>query len=277
MDTDTQTEVARHYTRAGLEEAILAALRQVGLDPDRIAPADLAPVDEFHLGWRPATAELATALGLGPDTRVLDIGAGLGGPARYFADTCGSRVVGIDLTPDFVATATALTRRTGLADRVGFREASALALPFSQGSFDAATLIHVGMNVADKARLFAEARRVLRPGGRFGLFEVMRTGDGEIPMPMPWASTAATSFVETPERYRALLADAGFRPVSERDRTAFVLDLVAKLRAKTEAEGHPVLGLHLLIGPEARDRVGSLVGCVESGLLAPVEMIAEAA
>jgi SAM-dependent methyltransferase len=274
---DTEAKVAQHYSRGDLAAGIRDALVRIGKDPDRLSPADLATVDEFHLGWLPATADIARAMKLAPGMRVLDIGSGLGGPARHFAAAHGCEVTGIDLTPEFVAVARELTEATGLSDRVTFHAGSALALPFEDAAFDAATLIHVGMNIADKARLFAETRRVLRPGGCFGIFDVMRIGEGEIPMPMPWANGAAMSFVEGAEVYRARLAGAGFRLVSARDRTPFVLDLAAELRARAEAEGSPVLGLHLVIGPEARPRVAALLGCLEAGLLAPIEMIVEAA
>ena len=121
---------------------------------------------------------------------LLDVGSGIGGPARTFADAFGCRVTGVDLTEEFVEAANALTRRCGLSDRVSFRQASALALPFADASFDAATLIHVGMNIEDKAGLFAEVRRVLKPDARFGVYDIMRVAEGEIPYPMPWAATA---------------------------------------------------------------------------------------
>jgi SAM-dependent methyltransferase len=274
---DVELEVARHYGRPELKNIVFEALRRSGKNPDDLAASDLAAFDEFHLGWRPQTVEFADVLDLQPGMAVLDVGAGLGGPARYFAEARGCDVTGIDLTPDFVALASDLTARTGLASRVRFVEGSALAMPFAAESFDVATLIHVGMNIAEKAGLFAEVRRVLRRSGRFGVFEVMRIGEGALPMPMPWADSEATSFVETPGTYRALLEAAGFHLTAERDRSGFVLDLAAKIRERIAVEGTPVLGLHLLIGPTAMERVGRLLAGVETGLVAPIEMVAEAA
>jgi ubiquinone/menaquinone biosynthesis C-methylase UbiE len=203
---------------------------------------------------------------------VLDVGSGIGGPARYFARTYGADVTGIDLTPAFVELATDLTARTGLADRVRFVEGSALALPFEVGRFDLATMNHVGMNIAEKATVFAEVRRVLKPGGRFVVYDLMRIGESELPMPMPWADTAETSFVETPDRYRALLEAAGFTVTGERDWTELVLDVAAEMRARIEREGMPVLGVHLLLGPTARDRLSRVVGAIRDRLLAPTEI-----
>ena len=208
---EVEREVARHYTQTELTRSVLAALRQAGKDPEALATGDLSGVDEFHSGWRPLTLALASELAPPPGTRLLDVGAGIGGPARHFAEAYGCDVTGIDLTPAFVELATELTARTGLADRVRFVTGSALAMPFPDDAFDLATMFHVGMNIADKAALFAEVARVLRPGGRFVVYDLMRTGDAPLPWPMPWADDASTSFVETPARYRELLEAAGFR------------------------------------------------------------------
>jgi ubiquinone/menaquinone biosynthesis C-methylase UbiE len=273
---DVESKVVRHYAQSDLTRTVLEALRAAGKNPDALDAADLSPVDEFHTGWAPQTVEMAKTLDLAPGVAVLDVGSGIGGPARYFARTYGCDVTGVDLTPEFVELATDLTARTGLADRACFVEGSALALPFGDGRFDLATMNHVGMNIADKATVFAEVRRVLRPGGRFVVYDLMRVGDGELPMPMPWADTEETSFVETPARYRALLADAGFTVAGERDWTDLVLAVAAEMRARIEREGMPVLGVHLLLGPTARDRLGRVVAAVRDGLLAPTEIDAVA-
>jgi SAM-dependent methyltransferase len=268
--------VVRHYAREGLEAAILQALAAAGVDTDRLTRADLHAVDEFHMGWHAATIALGHALRLAPGMSVLDVGSGLGGPARHFAEAHGCAVTGIDLTPDFVAAATGLTRRAGLADRVRFVEGSALAMPFGNGRFDAASLIHVGMNIPDKSRLFAEIRRVLRPGGRLAIYDLMRTGPGEIAMPMPWASTDEASFVEPPEAYAAALVAAGFRPEPAETRAARVLEQYRAIRARIAAEGAPLVGLQIVIGPDAGERVDRLARHIEAGILAPVEILAEA-
>lgn len=273
---DTERQVAAHYTRGSLLQAFLDALQQMGKDPERFAAMDLVTGDEFHLGGLPATVALAKGLGLAPGMHVLDAGSGIGGPARYFADAHKCRVTGVDLTQEFVDVANELTRRCGLGDLVSFRQGSVLDLPFGAGTFDAATLIHVGMNIADKARLFDNVRRVLKPGGMFCVYDVMRAGTGDLPFPMPWAQSSETSFVETPETYRRLLDAAGFTIEREENRRAFVLDLAREMREKIEKNGLPPLNAHILIGPEARVRLGNVTATLERGTIAPVEMIARA-
>jgi ubiquinone/menaquinone biosynthesis C-methylase UbiE len=273
---DTERQVATHYTHGSLLTAILDALKQMGKDPERFTAMDLSTGDEFHLGALPVTAALAKDLGLASGMHLLDIGCGIGGPARYFAEARKCRVTGIDLTEEFVQVAGELTRRCGLADLVTFRHGSALDLPFDDGSFDAATLIHVGMNILDKARLFEEARRVLKHGALFCVYDVMRAGEGDLPYPMPWAQSTETSFVETLETYRRLLSAAGFKIEREENRRAFVLDLAREMRMKIEKEGLPALNQHVLIGPAARERLGNVMATLERGTITPVEMIARA-
>jgi ubiquinone/menaquinone biosynthesis C-methylase UbiE len=271
---DVEGEVARHYTHSELTSTVLAALRQAGKDTEALATADISGVDEFHTGWRPLTLALAHNLAPAPGTRLLDVGAGIGGPARHFAEAHGCDVTGIDLTPAFVELATELTRRTGLAERVRFVRGSALAMPFPDAAFDLATMWHVGMNIADKPTLFAEVARVLRPGGRFVVYDLMQTGDAPLPWPMPWADDPATSFVETPARYRALLEAAGFRIEAERDWSDLVLETAARMRERLAAEGIPVIGLHLLMGPDGMDRLRKVGECVRDRRLAPVQLTA---
>jgi ubiquinone/menaquinone biosynthesis C-methylase UbiE len=272
MSSTEQLTVA-HYNRAELEQSILAGLAALGTGASA-NPEDLAAVDEFHMGGRAATLELAAALPLAPGTRVLDIGAGIGGTARHLAAAHGCRVTGVDLTPGYVATARHLNRLVGLDHKVGFEVGSADDLPFAAGSFDVATLLHVGMNIADKARLAAEAHRVLAPGGTFVVYDVMRTGSGEVSLPVPWATTPATSFLATPEDYRAVLAAAGFTVASERRRTELALASFRAMRERLATSGPPPLGLHLLMGETAPAKLANVMAGLESGTYAPIELIA---
>ena len=270
----TEEKVASHYTHGSLETAILQTLLADGKDIDNLRIRDLAGVDEFHLGRHAATVELARDLDLAAGLRLADIGSGLGGPARHFADAYGCTVSGIDLTEEFVRVADSLTVRCGLADQVSFQQGSALALPFESGSFDRATLIHVGMNIEDKARLFAEIRRILKPGSRFGLYEIMQMREGMLPYPMPWAMEPETSFVCSPDVYRYLLKEAGFAVEQEQDRSALAIRLVHEARARAAAGEARDQGFRTLMGPRAGERSSNVNMSVEGGLLAPIEMIA---
>lgn len=267
-------ELIAHYRHGALEDALMKAIAAAGKDPDRLTADDLAPADEFHVGGRPATVEFGKALAPEAGTHLLDIGAGLGGPSRCFAQTFGCRVSGVDLSEEYVAVARSLSRRVGLDSLVDYWQASALDLPFADATFDAAYMQHVGMNIADKPRLFDEVRRVLKPGSLFGIYDIMRNDEAPLRFPLPWASNAETSFTETPATYRALLGAAGFDIVRERDCGAFALKFYRAMKAKTAAGGSPpALSLHVIIGPTAPQRLGNMIAMLEQGTIAPIEMI----
>lgn len=268
-----EQDVARHYTHGALERAILDGLKAMGRTADRLQPDDLAAIDEFHIGGHRATADLADQLGLKPGMALLDLGSGLGGPARFFARQYGCRVTGVDLTPEYVQVADSLTRMVGLAGRASFRVGSATQLPFDAASFDAATLLHVGMNIADKDSLAAEVTRVLKPDGVFAVYDVMRTGAGDLDFPLPWAVAPATSFLAEPSTYRRALERAGFAVAAERNRRDFAIEFFKTLRARMGTAGPPPLGLHVLMGETAQRKVANMIANIEAGRIAPVEMI----
>jgi SAM-dependent methyltransferase len=268
--------VADHYGRPHLIETILAAFAQAGKDASHLTAADLTAVDQFHAGGARATEDLAAQMDLRAGMHLLDIGCGLGGPARYFAAEHGCRVIGIDLTPEFVEAAGHLTRLVGLDGSVDFRPASAASLPFEEAAFDGAYLIHVGMNLADKPAAFREIRRVLKPGGVFAIFDMMRMSEGPIRYPVPWASTEAVSFVETPAAYRSALEAAGFHVIAERARGPFAIEHTERSIARMGQPGNAGPGLALLMGEKTPVLVGNMLSMMKEGVLEPLEMIARA-
>jgi ubiquinone/menaquinone biosynthesis C-methylase UbiE len=269
--------VARHYAHGSLEESILNALAAAGKDVKRLTPKDLAPVDEFHVGGRQATVAFAEQFGLWPGMRLLDIGCGLGGAARYFAHEHGCQVTGIDLSGEYVGVANALAALVGLRERVSCQAGSALTLPFAPGSFDGAYMFHVGMNIENKSRLFAEVRRVLAPSGLFGIYDVMRLAAGDLSYPVPWASGPESSFVANAASYRRLLVAAGFEVLKERNRRDFALEVFGQMRARGAAGAPAPLGLHIVMGASAAQKVKNMIGDITSGLIAPTEMICRVA
>jgi ubiquinone/menaquinone biosynthesis C-methylase UbiE len=269
-------DISRHYEHGALETAILEALRAAGKDPDRLAHADLAGIDEFHIGGRQATADLSAQLDLPRGSRVLDVGCGLGGASRYFASERGWRVDGIDLTPEYVGVAERMSRRTGLGDAVSYRQASAAALPFAGATFDGAYMLHVGMNIADKRTAFAEIRRVLKQGALFAIYDVMREGDGEFAYPVPWSAAPETNFIDTAPAYRQALAAAGFKVDKERSRRDFAMEFFRQMRERMAQGGPAAPGLQIVMGATAPQKVANMMGMLERGVFAPTEIISRA-
>jgi SAM-dependent methyltransferase len=241
--------VETHYTRHDLGEIILAALKQTGKDLDRLTPDDLAPVDEFHGGQRPATIRLAELVGFTGTERVLDVGSGLGGPSRFLAWRYGCRVSGVDLTAEFCRVAEMLTRLTGLVGRVDYRHGNALDLPFDDTSFDVVWSQNAAMNIADRDQLYREMHRVLRPGGKLALQEVAAGPGGPPHFPVQWAREPGISFLLAPEATRAKLEAAGFRVAIWQDTTEATL-VSAQARARHADGEAPPLGTHLILGPD---------------------------
>jgi MPBQ/MSBQ methyltransferase len=275
-DGHAEVRVAQHYATENLEQRILAAFEAAGKPRNSITADDLAAVDEFHIGGRQATEAIAAQMDLRPGMRLLDIGSGIGGPARYFASVHGCHVTGVDLAPEYVRTARAISILVGVSASVQFEQGSATELPFEDHSFDGAYMLHVGMNIQDKVKLFRAVKRALRGTAVFAMFDVMRIGPGELQFPLPWASKPDESFVATTDDYRKALLDEGFAIMAERERKQFALDFFARMRQRNEQQRPQPLGLHLVMGETATLKLSNVVEGLRRGVIAPVELVARA-
>jgi SAM-dependent methyltransferase len=250
--------VTRHYGNDGIAARVLGALRAARGEDAPVTPENLAPFDHFHGRGLAGTADVAARLAPRPGERLIDIGSGIGGPARWFAATYGVEVTGVDLTTEFCAAAEALNAATGLAGRVRIIKGSALALPVHDVAFDAAYSQNVVMNIADKAQFYREAFRVLKPGGRLALSNLCAGPAGEPWFPAPWATTRDTSFLETPEAMKAGLAAAGFEIVEFRDITPDILEALRRLRERGDTGDAQRIAVDVIMGDRAAEmRVNS--------------------
>ena len=232
--------IAEHYTRGDLLRRLNAALVEDGCDPARPTFEALAPYDQFHGRGLEATEEIAGLIKAAAGDHLLDVGSGIGGPARYMARRFGCSVTGIDLTAEFCEVARHLTRLLGLEAKIHIETGDALKMPFADTSFDGAYSMNVSMNIADKAALYAEIRRVLRPGGWLMLSELAQGPGGPLDYPTPWAATAASSFLSTPEETRRGLEAAGFEILQFRDATEAVKAYGARSKALVERGEKPL-------------------------------------
>ena len=270
-----EQSVSAHYSRGELRARLDAALADDGVDPRHPSLDALAPYDQFHGRGLEATVEIADALTVRATDHILDVGSGIGGPTRYFANRFGCRVTGIDLTAEFCAVARELTSVTGLDANVRFVDGDALAMPFADATFDGAYSMNVSMNIADKPRLYREIHRVLRPGGWLMLSEIAKGSGGEPDFPVPWAASSATSFLVSPEATRGGLVAAGFDVIQVRSTREQALAAIARARAMVDrGEKPPHRAVALIHGPIAKTAIANTACALADGRLEPIEVLA---
>lgn len=250
--THNPKAITEHYATAGLAERILAALDDSGVDLKSLTCEYLAPLDQFHVRGKDATLELANAAGVTSRHKIIDIGGGIGGPARTVAAQFGCDVTVVDLTVEYCLAGEVLTLKTGLQDRVRFTPANALDMPFDYATFDIAWQQHSSMNIPDKRALYKEITRILRPGGQLALYEIMAGESGGVRYPVPWARDPSISYLATTDEMKGALSAAGFEVRSWQDQTELGAEWFRHRLAKAAGQpAPPKLGLHLLVGDVA--------------------------
>ena len=258
---NTEKAVVDHYTHGELAKVILGEVRGIAADPDNPTVAELGTCDEFHIGGRRATEYFMAQLKPSRGMKILDIGCGIGGAARFAASVYGARVAGIDLTPEFIDTASALSDAVGMKENPAFETASALDLPFGDETFDMAYTIHAAMNIEDKPGMYREAARVLTRGAVFGVYDIMAgDGEGRFEFPVPWSTVPETSFLATPDEVKKMLGDAGFEVMHEESRREFALETFKKRQGEKPPASRK---------SDFAQKVANLTKNVEAGRCAP--------
>jgi ubiquinone/menaquinone biosynthesis C-methylase UbiE len=269
---NTTHSIQKHYGIPEISTRIEDALQQAGYGDGPIAWADLAPLDQFHTRGLIATRELAERLDLTEGSAVLDVGSGLGGPARFLAAAYGCQVTGIELTPLYVEVAQMLSQRTGLADRTRFVQGDALELPFEAESFAFAWTQHVAMNIPDKAKLYGEIARVLKKGGRLAIYDVLKGENEPVIYPTPWAFEPGISFLVSPSEMKEALEAAGFQLVSGTDTTEAALAWFSELQKTPQTNP---LSLGAILGPQVQQAVGNLGRNLKEGRVSVMQVIVQ--
>lgn len=276
MSDDLHDGVERHWydgVEGALLEQIDAALEQDGKDPHALTLEDLMAVDEFHIRGREATAEMVALANVKSSERVVDVGAGIGGPSRYLASSCGCHVTGIDLTAEYCDVANALAARVGLGDRVIYRQANALDMPFEDHTFDVAWTQHISMNIPDKRAFFGEMRRVVRPGGRLVIYDPILGNGDPLEYPVPWSRDGAISFLIDADETRSVLEELDLEVTQWEDASE---KSIAWFAENAQQSGPPsAVGIHLLLGADWRAMSVNMVKNLANGRLAVIQVVAE--
>lgn len=250
--------IAHHYLKEGLFENIVVRLKEQGIAMDKVSRADIAGVDEFHVRGAAVSKELANTIDL-QDTQLLDVGCGLGGPCRMLAAEYGCQTMGIDLSNEFIRTANELSKLVNLDNQTTFIQGDAANLPFENHRFDVVWTQHVQMNIPDKNKFYSEIDRVLKPGGHFLFYDILKKGDRKVTYPMPWASTADLSFLFKMEEMDTVLTHLGFTKIQSVDQTQAGIAFFDALVAKLKAFGPPKIGLNVLMGESTKPKLMNLL------------------
>ena len=259
-------KLENHYLKEGLFEDIINRLKEQEIDLDQVKRSDIAGTDEFHVRGAVVSKELAQTINLS-GLKVLDIGCGLGGPCRMLADEYNCQTTGIDLSAEYIRTASELSKLVNLDNKTTFIQGDATNLPFDNNAFDVVWTQHVQMNIPDKKKFYSEINRVLKVGGHFLYYDILRKGDGEINYPMPWASTADLSFLFKENEMDNILEQFGLTKEQSTDQTQAGVDFFNVLVAKLKEFGPPKMGLNVLMGESTKPKLMNLLTHLQSGEL----------
>ena len=258
--------IENHYLKEELYEDILNRLKEQGIDLNDVKRSDIAGVDEFHVRGAAVSKELAESLNIEGAT-VLDVGCGLGGPCRMLADEYNCQVTGLDLSNEYIRTAKELSKLVKLDSKTSFIQGDATSLPFKDNTFDVIWTQHVQMNIPNKEKFYSEISRVLKSGGHFLYYEILKKGDGEVNYPMPWASTSEISFLFKETEMDNFLTKFGLTKEQSNDQTIYGIDFLDALFAKLKEFGPPKIGLNALMGETTKQKLVNVLGHLKSGEL----------
>lgn len=266
MATELQIQIEQQYSIPNLDERVFNALEKVKNGEKKFSRNDFASFDEFHIQGIKATRELATLVPIEPNMKILDIGSGVGGPARTLASEFNAQVVGIDAVESFSQLATKLSSLIKLEQQTRFVHGSALALPFENDLFDVVWMQHMNMNIQDKGKLYAEATRVLRSGGKIALYEICqgKNTTESLDYPVPWANNETVNHLARPEEIIAKIEQNGLQAQVVKNVTWECLNWFTKiLEAAKVGKANP-LGLHLVSGDDFRLKAENIVKNIQN-------------
>lgn len=254
--------IENQYHSPRLYEDILKRLEEQGVSLEHVSRENISGVDEFHVRGAEVSRELAKKIRL-DHSRVLDVGCGLGGPSRMLADEFQCQVTGIDLSHEYIRTATALSGLVGLSESTTYIQGNALNLPFGNRSFDVVWTQHVQMNIRHKLKFYSEIERVLNKSGTFIYYDIFKSNEGKVHFPLPWADDPSASFLSTTTEIDDMLEQLCFKHLMVTDETLKAKLFLQELFEDLKLNGPPQLGLNVLMGSSTKEKLGNILKGIE--------------
>jgi len=248
-------------------QAILDAIEKSGVSQADINRKHTSAFDEFHVRGRAVSEELFSHIELNKDSLVLDLGCGLGGTCRMLAEKYNCIVHGIDYSDRYIETANLLSKLIGLDSQTIFKQGDATNLPYPSNHFDLIMTQHVQMCIADKNKLYSEVKRVLKKGGRFIYYDVLKKGDDVLNYPLPWVDELVNNHLITSCQLKVQLGSLGFSEISLQNETQKGIDFLNGFLAKAKDKPAILTGQKILMGNNALDKITNLHQALKDGLV----------
>lgn len=254
-----KNSVIYQYTRENIYETIVQRLHEQGVEKNKITREHISSVDEFHIKGAEVSLEMAKEAELSKELKVLDVGCGIGGPARMIADVFGCSVTGVDLTNEFIRTASLLSQLVGLSGKTEFMTADATELPFEDNIFDVVWTQHAQMNIEEKEKLYSEIHRVLKREGRFIYYDIFSSEKEDLKFPLPWADDSSISFLIKLNDFGRLMKETGFKELLRKERTSDSIDFFETVFENNKKEGSPKIGLNIFMTEQTSLKLSNLL------------------
>lgn len=254
-----KNSVIHQYTRENIYETIVKRLHEQGVEKNKITREHISSVDEFHIKGAEVSLEMAKEAELSKELKVLDVGCGIGGPARMIADVFGCSVTGVDLTNEFIRTASLLSQLVGLSGKTEFMTADATELPFEDNTFDVVWTQHAQMNIEEKEKLYSEIHRVLKREGRFIYYDIFSSEKEDLKFPLPWADDSSISFLIELNDFGRLMKETGFKELLRKERTSDSIDFFETVFENNKKEGSPKIGLNIFMTEQTSLKLSNLL------------------
>ena len=269
----SKSDIENFWTRGDVFSRVHQAMSETGLINKKLEIEELFPIDQYHARGIAATVDLGKRMPISKNQKIIDIGCGLGGPARYYAKEFKCFITGIDITPSFIEIGNEFNRLTSMSDNVELLVGNGEVLNFENETFDGAYSQHVTMNISNREKFFSEAFRVLKKDSFFAFTEHGLGPEGNPIFPLPWANSLEMSFLLPPQKTISILKDTGFSDIKIIETAEKYISGYEKLIKLKSENKKPVLGIHVIGGDSMNERSKNSMESIKENRTLPFEIV----